>query len=99
MIYIIQLHLCRWYLDRDEVPRCYYVHSSISSSLRPHYLILLKESIWLVGKKSTVQLLIDNWLGTPLNERMNNPQMVSLIHLLMGIIYYHMNANAYLDIG
>lgn len=34
--------------------------------------MILKESIWFIGRKSSVQFWIDNWLGTPLIERINN---------------------------
>ncbi|GMN54787.1 hypothetical protein TIFTF001_023909 [Ficus carica] len=47
--------------------------SSIWPAVRSTYMNLLEEIIWIVGTDSDVKFWTDNWVGYPLNSKINIP--------------------------
>lgn len=47
--------------------------SSIWPAVRSAYMNLLEEIIWIVGTDSDVKLWTNNWVGYPLNSKINIP--------------------------
>ncbi|KAK0584291.1 hypothetical protein LWI29_010574 [Acer saccharum] len=54
------------FFTQDHRPRTWYVVSSVWPGLKLHYTPLMIESRWLVGRHSKVRFWMDNWLGDPL---------------------------------
>ncbi|GAU20130.1 hypothetical protein TSUD_351920 [Trifolium subterraneum] len=77
---------CSWAkLLKDRVVRGkriiqHLISSSIWSSIRDEFEVIMANSIWLIGNGEEVNFCNDNWCGIPLSEHFNIPPHIS--HLL-----------------
>jgi hypothetical protein len=54
----------------------HHIASSIWSSIKSEFNIMLENSNWLLGDGSTIHFWTDNWCGVPLNTYLSIDEMV-----------------------
>jgi ribonuclease HI len=58
---------------RNKKPIRYHVFSSIWSSIKEEYDVIVDNSVWLVGNGENINFWNDNWCGVVLSEHYNIP--------------------------
>jgi ribonuclease HI len=61
---------------RGNKPIQHHIYSSIWSSIKDEFSIIIDNSIWLLGNGENINFWNDNWSGTPLSELFNIPPQV-----------------------
>ncbi|KAL8503819.1 hypothetical protein ACS0TY_022514 [Phlomoides rotata] len=64
----------RFFKGKD--PRTEYLTSSIWYGVHEHSIHILKEAHWILGMHSSVNFLLDNWLGYSIADRLGIPCFV-----------------------